>query len=562
MRRSIALSLLLAALAGRALAGGPDLTTEAERSGWQRTGRYEEVLRLADAFAAAYPGQARRLDFGTTPEGRTMVALVASADGALDPASARAKGRPVILFQGGIHAGEIDGKDAGFLALREMLEGRAAPGALTRTTALFVPVFNVDGHERFGPHNRPNQVGPAEQGWRTTAQNLNLNRDYMKAEAPEMQAMLRLLGAWEPAVYMDLHVTDGADFQPDIAVIGDGDVVRRLRAKGHLALDFYPSFEREDDPLSGFARAPFAPRFSNAYWDLRGGAGVLVETHSWKDYAARVRATRDAIVSAFEAAPPERDEPTSIAGADVPLTYENTEHEVTIDFPGYHVTREPSAVSGAVRVSYDRSKPEVFKVPLRDEVRPALAVRAPKAGYVVEAAHAARVAEKLRLHDVTFTALAEPRRALEVEVFRATGVTLAASTFEGRTMCAVAGEWKRERRDLPAGSLFVPIGPPQRHPRLVLHLLEPRAPDSLVAWGFFNACFEKKEYMEAYVAEDVARAMLEKDPALRAEFMKRLADDPAFARSPEARLDFFYRRHPSFDEKLDLVPIYRVDDAP
>src|SRR6516162_8161262 len=126
MRRSIALSLLLAALAGRALAGGPDLTTEAERSGWQRTGRYEEVLRLADAFAAAYPGQARRLDFGTTPEGRTMVALVASADGALDPASARAKGRPVILFQGGIHAGEIDGKDAGFLALREMLEGRAA----------------------------------------------------------------------------------------------------------------------------------------------------------------------------------------------------------------------------------------------------------------------------------------------------------------------------------------------------------------------------------------------------------------------------------------------------
>ena len=94
------------------------------------------------------------------------------------------------LIQGGIHAGEIDGKDAGFLALREALDGKAAPGALDRQVLVFVPVFNVDGHERFGRWNRPNQRGPEEMGWRTTAQNLNLNRDYVKADAPEMQAML------------------------------------------------------------------------------------------------------------------------------------------------------------------------------------------------------------------------------------------------------------------------------------------------------------------------------------------------------------------------------------
>jgi murein tripeptide amidase MpaA len=143
---------------------------------------------------------------------------VASDDGALDPAAARARAKPVVLFQGGIHAGEIDGKDAGFIALREILEGKSSRGALARTTVLFVPVFNVDGHERFGAWNRPNQRGPEEMGWRATAQNLNLNRDYMKVEAPEMRAMMDLLRQWDPILYADLHVTDGAELREDVSV--------------------------------------------------------------------------------------------------------------------------------------------------------------------------------------------------------------------------------------------------------------------------------------------------------------------------------------------------------
>jgi len=127
-----------------------------------------------------------------------MVALVASRSGALTPEEARRRDLPVLLLQGGIHAGEIDGKDAGFVALRELLEDRVAPGALKAFVLVFVPVFNIDGHERFGPWNRPNQVGPQEMGWRATAQNLNLNRDYAKADAPEMRAMLRLLNSWIP----------------------------------------------------------------------------------------------------------------------------------------------------------------------------------------------------------------------------------------------------------------------------------------------------------------------------------------------------------------------------
>ena len=131
------------------------LTTIAERSEFTRTGRYDEVEKLCAAFAARWPDKARCFEFGRSPENRPLLAIAVSDDGVLDPESVRAHQRPVVLFQGGIHAGEIDGKDAGFIALRELLEGRENRGALARATVLFVPVFNVDGHERFGAGTGP-----------------------------------------------------------------------------------------------------------------------------------------------------------------------------------------------------------------------------------------------------------------------------------------------------------------------------------------------------------------------------------------------------------------------
>src|SRR5215472_8818396 len=262
-----------------AAAPNSSLSTVGERSGWTQTGRYEEVIQLCAAFQKAYQKKARCKKFGTTPEGRPMLALVASSDGAFDALSARRKGRPVVLLQGGIHAGEIDGKDAGFWLLRELLENKAAPGALSKVTVVFVPVFNVDGHERFGPYNRPNQNGPKEMGWRVTAQNLNLNRDYAKADAPEMVAMLKLMDEWDPILLADLHVTNGAQFQPDVAVLFEpiewgaeplrekarqarDELFRKLESQGHQPLSFYPALLKEDEPGSGFAKAGLPPRFA------------------------------------------------------------------------------------------------------------------------------------------------------------------------------------------------------------------------------------------------------------------------------------------------------------
>jgi hypothetical protein len=578
--------LALGAVAPASAAGQPDLTTVSERSGFLKTGRYDEVVALCHAFQQAYPKAVRCQEFGRTPEGRPMLVLVATRSGALTPEAAKQRGLPVLLVQGGIHAGEIDGKDAGFLALREVLEGRAAPGVLDKQVLLFVPVFNVDGHERFGAWNRPNQRGPQEMGWRTTAQNFNLNRDYVKADAPEMQAMLRLVNAWDPLAYIDLHVTDGAKFEHDISIqvepVNGGDdglkpagkllrdnVIAALAKQGSLPLPYYPSFVVDDDPASGFVDSVPTPRFSHGYFLLRNRFGMLVETHSWKDYPTRVRITHNTVLAVLEQMASHGAEwlkaahaadAKPLAGQAVPLSYTATPEVRTVEFRGYEYTRTPSEVSGALMTRYDESKPQVWRLPLRDHVVPELSVSAPQGGYLVPAAHAAWVADKLKQHGIAFQRLDKAHPRLAVEAFRAQQVKFSARSNESHQMLTLQGQWAPETRDVGAGALYVPIAQPKA--RLVMTLLEPQSPDALAAWGLFNGAFEQKEYMEPYVAEEVARAQLAADPQLAAAFHKKLAEDPDFAKNPHARLEFFARRHSSWDERFNLYPVLRSAGAP
>lgn len=588
MKRSAFLLALLAALPLVPLAhAAPDLVTVSERSGFQATGRYDEVVKLCSAFQQAYPKQVKCFRFGTTPENRPMLALAVNARGVFTPAAARKAQLPVTLIQGGIHAGEIDGKDAGFLVLRELLEHKIAPGVLDKQVLLFVPVFNVDGHERFAKWNRPNQRGPVEMGWRTTAQNFNLNRDYVKADAPEMQAMLDLVNAWDPLTYVDLHVTDGAQFQHDVSIqvepVNSGDVDLRqaglalrtgviadITKQGSSPQAYYMSFKDNDDPASGFVNTVYEPRFSTGYFQLRNRMSLLVETHSWKDYPTRVRITHNSIVSILQQVADHGQAWTQLAqdadaraarlaGQPVALNYRTTDKATMVDFQGYAYTRTMSDVSGMLMTHYDETKPQVWHVPLRDEVVPDLEVAAPRAGYVVPAAFAKMVAAKLTQHGIAFRTLDKPLTGAPVQTFRADQATFASGSVESHQRLKVEGAWKAEPRSLVAGALFVPIAQPKA--RLVMALLEPQAPDSLLAWGEFNNAFERKEYMEDYVAEDVAREQMASDPALAAAFRRKVETDPAFAKNPHARLEFFARRHASWDERLNLYPVLRSDVA-
>jgi hypothetical protein len=576
------------------------MLTLAEQSDFRQTGRTDEVERLAQLFARTWPDSVRSFEYGRSTENRPLRALIVSRTGSLSAEQLRQRGIPILMLQGGIHPGESDGKDAGFMTLRELLDGTIPSEALKQIAILFVPAFNTDGHERFGRWNRPNQIGPEETGWRSNAHNLNLNRDYTKSDAPEMQAMLRLLNEWDPLVCADMHVTDGADFEPDISVqvepINQGDsalfasgiqlrdeLIAKLSAKGSLPLPFYPDLYEVDNPASGFLLTVYGARFSTGYFAARNRYSVLVETHSWKDYATRVRVTGNTIVGLTELIAQHGRQWLALvqsadaaglqaAGKEFALDFASGWREPTpgapdsrdssdqanvetIEFRGYAYTRKPSEISGDLVTVYDPTSPQIWRVPFRKNTAPSLTVKAPSRGYLIPISYAKEIGDKLTLHGVAFEML-EQDKAINVEAFRVIEAKFSATPFEGRMRVTLQGGWQRESHAVPQGSLFVPIAQPRA--RLLMALLEPQAPDSLAAWGFFNGWFEQKEHTEPYVAEQIARDMLKSDSRLAEEFKLKLASDNAFAKDPTARLSFFLHRHASRDERFNLYPILRL----
>lgn len=542
-----------------------DLSTLAEKTNWKQTGRADEVDRLCHDFQNSYPSRVKCQSIGVTPEGRKMWVMTV---GKLSD--------PVVWVQAGIHAGEIDGKDATFWLLKDILTKKIQPDPLKGICLVFLPIMNLDGHERFGKYNRPNQVGPEEMGWRVTSQNYNLNRDYMKVDAPEMRMITAFWRKVNPVLSLDLHVTDGAQFQPEVGLIvlpntsfGTSDfhkagsefetaIVSKMRARGHSALPFYPSFEEDDNPMSGFGRYVAPPRFSQGYWYLQDRIGMLVETHSWKDYATRVKTHYSVVLSSLELAQAHAKDwqmfgKYSVNAQKIPLEFKHNEKHSTIDFPGYEFKILKSEISGANVIEYDPSKPEMWKVPFYEELIPTLEVTGPTEGYFIQPPEQSLVLPILDAHGVKYSKWTKDSPE-ELEVFMVSKKELSPKSFEGHQTLKVSGAWKKEKVKLLPGTVFVPIS--QRAPKVILTLLEPQAQDSLLAWGFFNRYYEQKEYMENYVAHQVGLEML-KDPKIKAEFEDKLKD-PEFAKNPEARYEFFYRKHSSWDQRLDRYPVYKL----
>ena len=585
--------LIFTALSFRATADGqslsppipPEWETYAEKTNYRETPRYEETLRYARRLATASPW-IRLMDFGESGEGRALPLIVATKGDSWTPQAARTAGKPVVLIQACIHAGETDGKDAGLALLRDIAITKTHAALLDRVVVLFIPIYNTDGHERFSPYNRINQNGPAEMGWRGNASNLNLNRDYMKADTPETRAWLRLWNEWKPDLFIDCHVTDGADFRYNVTYqyeghenvsepirqwsrgAFDGRIIPATEAAGNL-LSPYLVFRDNRDPSKGVDTFNAAPRFATGYVPVvRNRPALLIETHMLKEHRARVRGTYDVLLFALEDVnrDPESllravrlaDEQTTAAGRSydpsrrVPLSVELTDKTTPFELKGVEYRTELSDVSGAVRIIYG-TKPLNQTVPLYREARPG-AVVAPPLFYIVPPQWKDAI-EVLAAHGLQLQRLAAPL-TIEVESYRFSEAKWAAAPFEGRVMVTYKSEPVRERRTFPARSVVVPMA--QAAARAALHLLEPEAPDSLVAWGFFHEIFEQKEYGEDYVLEKLAREMLAKDEKLRREFEQRLIDDPKFAASARDRLRFFHERSPYWDKQLNLYPVARI----
>lgn len=545
--------------------------TPAEANGFTNTPTYAETRAWLERLAAASP-LVRIETFGRSPQGRELIVVFASAsEGELDP------DKPTLFVQCGIHPGEIDGKDAGMMLLRDIAFGSKRT-LLDRVNLVFVPIFSVDGHEFASQFHRPNQRGPNNQGWRNTAQNLNLNRDYTKLDAPETRAMIALIQSVDPDLYLDIHVTDGMDYQYDITYgfMGrDGsyaasrniarwlnqhyrpELDEALRRNGHIPGDLV--FANNDRNLEeGLAAFTFSPRFSQPYGDMIGLATALFENHSLKPYRQRVLGTYVAIEESMRLLAEHGDALERATAADarerprtLPVGWRQTAEPVS-ERAFLPIERETylSAASGAQETRWLGRAGAETRMPQFGQVS-TISLRRPRAYWVP--ATKADVINVLRLHGVQFETISDSR-TVEVELLRLPEASAAATPFEGRTR-VTSGEPDRITREewMPPGSIRVPTDQPLGD--LAMILLEPQSEDSLFAWGFFNEILSRVEYLEAYALAPMADQMLANDPELRAEFEARLAADPAFAADPDARLAWFYERSPYYDQRYLLYPV-------
>jgi hypothetical protein len=519
--------------------------------------------------------------FGRSPEGRDLPLVIASKDRAFTPSAASTTGKAILLIQNGIHSGEIDGKDACLMLLRDIAITKKKASLLDHVILVIIPIYNVDGHERFGKFNRINQNGPEEMGWRVTGQNLNLNRDYVKADAPETQAWLRLFNAWLPDFFIDAHVTDGADFQhvltysvemhenvaqPVRAWIKEKyvpSVVPKLTRDGVTAIP-YIFLRDEKDPTKGMYGGTAPPRFSTIYSTLHNRPGLLIETHMMKDYRSRVDATyrmisgtiellnkeyrslREAIIRADNQTAQQLDNP-------FPLTFDVVDvPNETVRYMGFKQKNEQSEISNKTRIIYSK-EPFEADIPRYDSIQVVKSVTPPTA-YLIPSQWQEVIA-RLKLHGVKLERLKEPLET-EIESYRFTDAKWQEHPFEGRHPVRYTTTVVKEKRMFPKGTIVVRMN--QRAARVALHTLEPDAPDAFAAWGFFDAVFEQKEYAEDYVMETMAREMLAADATLKREFESKLQSDSSFAGDPSARLNFFYQRSPYWDTQMNVYPVARL----
>jgi hypothetical protein len=487
--------------------------TRAERTGYTETSLYADVTAFLDSLVAlGAPVSVGSI--GTTTEGRAIPYAIASRPLINTPEEARRLGRPIVYVQGDIHGGEIEGKEALLMLLRDLALDQK-PSVLDSIVLISVPLYNADGNERLGPEaeNRSEQNGPERVGVRSNAQGLDLNRDYIKAEAPETRGSLAMFNRWDPDVFVDLHATNGSyhgyalTYAPSLTpAAGESgritrdewlpELRRRMRDRHGLETFDYGNFSQRygadvntDTTKEGWFSYDHRPRFGTNYYGLRGRVSILSEAYSHDPFERRVEATydfvseilslaaeRSAQLAALRSAEPLR----SLAGG-VPIRSRLTTHPFTAPVIAEDLVADPDSVPdepGVPRGLRRSGRFRTLEIPVYDRFEPVLTRKPPEA-YALGAADTAAV-RLLRLHGMRVDTLAAPVR-VQAEVFRVDSVQRAPRPFQAHYEVQLAGRWRTETRTLPAGSYRVSVDQPLGV--VAVYLLEPESDDGLATWS-------------------------------------------------------------------------------
>lgn len=545
-----------------------------------RTVTHEECIAFYKKLDNKY-SNAKLLTEGLTDIGKPLHLFVITNDGDFNPQSIRKKGKVIILINNGIHPGEPDGIDASMKFAENLLSNSSSQKTLDKVVICIIPVYNIDGAYNRGCCSRANQNGPEEYGFRGNAQNLDLNRDFIKCDAQNTKSFIKIFQHWNPHVFIDNHVSNGADYQHVLTYIATqkdklhpllGNFINKemnpqlnttLQMKGVTPSPYVDTKgETPDDGLVGFLETP---RFASGYAALFHTLGYVCETHMLKPFKERVEAT----IKFMEAVSEFSAENSKKIIANRKLAFEQSliqekfslkwEWDSTgydmISFSGFTAKYKPSEISGMPRLYYDRNEPWQREIKFYNNYKTVLEVDKPKA-YIIPQAWK-KVLELMLLNGVKLSRL-NANTVINVAAYTIEDFKTVNNPYEGHYLHSNIKTMKR-KEDIKfyTGDYIVYLNQPAN--RFLMEVLEPNAPDSYFAWGFFDAILQQKEWFSDYVFEDMAADILKSNPALKEELNKKRATDPEFAKNSWAQLYFIYKNSPYFEKSYKRYPVFRLE---
>lgn len=556
---------------------GQHIITKFEQSNGTESPTYYEIVdwwKKLDAVSSIV----KMKEMGPTDAGFPLHLILVSTDKDFNIKSIKAKKKAIIFINNGIHPGEPDGIDASMLLVRDIVENKYK--LPSNVLLAIIPVYNIGGCLNRSVNYRIDQNGPVEKGFRGNAENLDLNRDFIKCDSKTAISFSKIFHYLDPDVFVDNHVSDGADYQHVMTLLTSqynklggamGEYLNQqfepvlyslMKTKGYDLVPYVNHFG--ETPEKGWSAYWDSPRYSTGYATLWNSFSFMPETHMLKPYKQRVEATKALEESFIEFTSKhckemldlrEQTQKQQLTQDTFPLAWQLDRSQSTqITYKGFEAGHKPSEVSGQPRLYYDRSKPFETKVPFYDFYRDTLSVEKPKA-YIIPRGWW-KVIDRLQANNVQMRRLTRDT-TLEVQWYHIDSFQSSATPYEGHhPNSRVKISANTKTMSFRKGDWYIPMN--QTANRFLMETLEPQGEDSYFAWNFFDPILGQKEGYSDYAFEDIAAEYLKNHPDVKTKLDQRRATDSAFAKNGRAQLDFVFQNSPYFEPAYLQYPVYRL----
>jgi len=559
------------------LAGSQSLPTLFETSGGKQSPPYHEIISWWQQLDKQ-SGKIKMLTMGMTDAGYPLHLVVVANNGDHNVENIRKNNKRIILVNNGIHPGEPDGIDASMLLARDIVVNKIK--IPDNVVLAIIPVYNIGGCLNRSANYRVDQNGPEEFGFRGNSQNLDLNRDFIKCDSRDARAFTQLFHLLDPDVFVDNHVSNGADYQHVMTLLTtqhdklggpmgeflvnkfEPALYSAMKQKGYDLVPYVNSFG--DSPDNGWPEYWDSPRYASGYVALWHTFSFVPETHMLKPYDQRVKATYALMQSFIEFTSANSEQIKNLrhqtkksvqSAIEFPISWslDRSQYKEVL-YKGYAGGRKPSEVSGLPRLYYDRNKPYEKTIRIFNHFTVKNSISKP-AAYIIPQGWW-KVIELLQLNNVQMRQFKKDT-LVTVEVYKIDDYKTLPRQYEMHHLNTDVKTSKTQQSIVfRKGDWYIPLN--QVANRFLIETLEPQAEDSYFAWNYFDAILGQKEGYSAYAFEDIAADYLKKTPELKLKLEQRRATDTAFANNGRAQLNFVYQNSPWFEPAVNQYPVYRV----